>query len=142
MPQFDTVVLIHLLTLAVTFSCIVFADTQGYLWVTGRRETLNKKTLDIIHRCVGYGLYGMIATGALLFWPLRDFLPSEPTFRVKMFFVLALVINAYVIEKHMSLAYLRPFATLTLKERSLLFTSGAVSSFSWIGAALCGYLIS
>ena len=84
----------------------------------------------------------MIITGLFLFYPMREFLLSRPQFYIKMGFVLALCINSVAIGYFSKIPTKKTFASLSNKEKLPLFISGALSTISWIGAALAGlYLI-
>lgn len=127
---------VHVGTLFLLIPVILFADHEGLAWVRGKKETLSAKTMIILHRLVWVGLGVMILTGAIMFWPLKDYLLYAPAFYIKMFFVFVLVINSFFINHFMQLAIEKPFASLSLEEKRPLLISGAVSSISWIGAIL------
>jgi len=131
----DVILPIHLILLALTAICIVFADVYALTWVLGKKQFLNEKLVIRLHYYVNIGLTGMIATGILLFWPMREYLTSQSaSFFPKMIFVLALVINSFVIEKHMCVATTKKFINVSTKEKSILFISGITSFISWVGA--------
>jgi hypothetical protein len=90
--------------------------------------------MEKFHQIVSLGLLIIIVSGALMFWPVRDFLLYESAFQIKALFVLALIINSLVIARHMGVASAREFSQLSMRERWPLLFSGAVSTLSWVGA--------
>jgi hypothetical protein len=86
------------------------------------------------HKATWIGLSIIITAGFFMFIGQSGYLLSLPAFKLKMFFVLCLIINAFVIGAHMMIATTRTFSSLTLKEKMPLFIAGGVSSISWIGA--------
>lgn len=132
---------LHLLVLAYTAWYILHADHMAFNWIRGKVQTLDPKKIAIYHKHTWIGLVGMIATGFMLFWPLREFLLTRPQFYIKMAFVLALVINGVVIGKLQTTAIRKPYKELTAQERIPLLISGAVSTFSWIGAAIMAFFL-
>ncbi len=136
----EIVVVIHIGILILTAVAILWADIYGSSWLKGKRVTLNPIIVQRLHKAVTLGLSGMLATGIILFWPLRNYLIDGNTaFTVKMVFVLALVINSLVIESHMKIATTTAFKDVSLKQKSILFVSGAVSLLSWVGATLMAF---
>lgn len=130
---------IHLVILVVTIIGVVRADHEGFAWIRGTKPTLDAEKLGLYHYWVGAGLSGMILTGVILLWPMRDYLlTSSPLFMVKMMFVAFLVVNAFAISELLKVATVRTFASLTLKEKFPLFLSGAISTGCWLGAATLG----
>lgn len=136
-----SLVTVHVAILFLTIAVILYADKQGFSWILGKDETLNKTKLEILHRLMWGGLIGMIATGVFLFWPLREFLLTQPVYYIKMFFVSVLAINAFFIGKFMNVATERQFSDLSKSERVPLFVSGAVSTVAWAGAIIGGLLL-
>jgi len=131
----DIVLPIHLILLALTAICVVLADVYGLAWILGKKQLLNEKTVLRLHYAVTIGLTGMIATGILLFWPVREYLTNQSnSFLPKMIFVLALVINSFVIEKHIRVTTTKKFVDVSAKEKRVLFISGAISLVGWVGA--------
>ena len=80
----------------------------------------------------------MITTGILLTIPAWTYRLQEPTFYIKMGFVLTLVVNAFAIGKLSKVAGEKPFAQLTSSEQHVLLLSGTLSAVGWIGAAVIG----
>ncbi len=130
---------LHLITLACTAIAILYSDHLAYGYFRGKQLLLEAKVLHRLHIAVWIGLVGMIITGIGLFLPMSAYLLGEPTFYVKIAFVLTLVFNAWVIGKIQHVATERPFAALTTKEQRFLIISGAISGISWISAALIGF---
>jgi hypothetical protein len=137
----DYILPFHLLTLAFVVWTIVQADHLGMRWIFGKDSVLNEKTVRKHHRNTWLGLSGMILTGFLMFWPMREFLLHRPQFWLKMFFVGTLVVNGFVIGRLQNIATHKPYASLTLKEKLPIFISGAASSVAWIGAGITAFFL-
>lgn len=129
---------IHVAILVVTAFFVVCTDFLGLLYLLGKKKTLPEKPVTWAHRIILAGLCGMILSGVTLFVPMREYLLSQPNFYVKMAFVAALVINAFVIGAHMKKAFTTPFKELPSLEKKKLLVSGAVSTLSWLGAIFGG----
>ncbi len=132
---------IHLGTLALTAVTILIADHDAFLYVRGKKETLPRQKVKILHYTVWAGLILMITTGAIMAYPAREFLFSNPGFLIKMFFVGLLFVNAIVIHFLSDIAIEKPFVTLTSKEKLFLMLSGAVSTVGWLGAAITAFVV-
>lgn len=132
---------LHLLTLTFVAWNIIRADHVAFTWVRGKIDTLNKDTVRFYHRNVWIGLIGMILTGLLMFWPMREYLLSRPQFYLKMAFVFTLLVNGFVIGRLQEVATKKRFKELTTKEKLPLFISGAVSSIAWIGAGVAALFL-
>lgn len=128
------VIYIHLGTLLLTAVSILIADKFALAWVSGKKQMLSQKRMRILHLLVGAGLTVMIASGAYMAWPLREYLLGEPAFWTKMLFVTVLVVNSFFIGRAAKLSTTRPFAELTKGEKSTLLISGGVSTIGWLGA--------
>lgn len=131
----------HLTILALTALVIIFTDFNGLLWLLGKKKTLPKKLFMWLHRAVWVGLFGMIATGVAMSYTYISALSMNQLFQGKMFFVLLLLINAYLIGRHMELAFEKSFAELTKKEKTQLILSGLISTGSWVGAFIMAKLL-
>lgn len=127
---------LHLLVLAFVAWTVFQADHMGFDWIRGKANTLDEKKVATLHRNTWLGIGGMIATGFLLFWPMREFLLARPQFIIKMAFVLALIINGMVIGRLQAVALAKSYKELSFKEKLPLIISGGVSTVSWLGAAL------
>ena len=86
------------------------------------------------------GLVGIIATGSVLI-AQRIKLLGDFFFWFKMFFVGALLINSFFINKEMILASTTPFAQLSKKRKALVFLVGSISTISWISAFILGEVL-
>ncbi len=137
----DILLPLHLITLGFIFWTIIHADHLAFNWIRGKVATLPKEKVQKYHRNTWMGLGGMILTGFLLFWPMREFLLGRPQFYAKMAFVVTLVANGFVIGHLQKIALLKSFKQLTFKEKIPLFISGGVSTLAWIGAALGGLFL-
>lgn len=132
---------LHLISLSYVAWNIIHADHMGFNWIRGTVQILNENKVTKYHKGLWAGLALMITTGLFLFWPLREFLLARPLFYVKMAFVITLIGNGLVIGILQKTATSKTFASLSLKEKLPLFISGAVSTLSWIGAALAGLFL-
>lgn len=130
----DIVLPLHIVSLIFSAVGILLADHQAFNWLKGKTPTLDKAKLIKYHYWVSIGLGLMIATGFVLFWPMRDYLIGNTLFSIKMLCVVALVVNSFFIRKLMNVAIERPYAELTFRERAPLMISGAISGLSWLGA--------
>jgi nitrate reductase gamma subunit len=135
-------VYVHVGTLFLLIPVILFADHEGFSWMRGNKETLNEKTLKILHRLVWTGLIVMITTGAIMFWPLRDYLLHNFAFYAKMVFVAVLIINSLFVGKLMLIATERSFESLSIEEKRPILISGVASSIGWIGAIISAIFMS
>lgn len=133
--------LIHLTLVILTGLIVIYSDEQAFMWVLGKKHTLNARTIDILHIVVSIGLAGIIATGGLMAIRSLSYFLSDPLFLTKMFFVGALIINGFFIDKLSTTATERPFRELSNRERLPLLVSGAVSVTGWVGAGICGLIL-
>lgn len=132
----------HLTILAITVVIIIFTDFNGLLWLLGKKKTLPKKLFTVLHWLVSFGLVGMILSGGYMAYEYgSEILLRNYVFSTKMFFVLLLVINAFLIGKHMHVAFERSFNDLTKKAKISLLVSGAVSTGCWIAAFILGKML-
>lgn len=83
----------------------------------------------------------MITTGLTLFWPMKEYLLTLPQFYIKMAFVATLICNGFVVGRLQKKASTRTFSSLSPRERTPLFISGAVSTLSWIGAIIAAFFL-
>lgn len=125
---------IHIGAFFVTITGVIVADVYAGLWVLGKIKTLPRKIIYCLHIFVAYGLLCSVVTGLIMFWDLRDYLLSHGPFWAKTIFVFVLIINSFVISKHIEISLIRSFQSLTQRERVPLIISGLVSTVSWIGA--------
>jgi hypothetical protein len=132
-------VVIHLWTLLITIIAIVYSDHLAFQYFKGKRLVIDRALTNRLHVIVWCGLIGMIGSGITLFLPLSSYLLTEPSFYLKMAFVLTLIFNALIIGKISHVASERPFSALSPHEKRLLITSGIISSISWVSAALIGF---
>lgn len=133
---------IHVTAVFATIAVVVVSDVHGMLWLMGKLPTLPRKRMELLHKAVWAGLVCAIAAGFTMFLFYPDYLLSLWAFRFKVLFIAALLINAFLIGKHMRLAYTQSFASLSAREKRLLFISGAVSTLGWIGAYTCAQFLS
>lgn len=132
---------LHLFTLAFIAWTIFQADHMAFAWIRGKVKILEKNTIRKYHRRTWYGLIGMIVTGLLLFWPMREYLLTRPQFFIKMAFVVTLLVNGFVIGYLQDVAVNKEFKQLTFTEKLPLFISGGISTFAWVGAAITAFFL-
>lgn len=132
-------VTIHLSILIVTAAMVFVADHLGFAYMRGSRSVLPRGPILTLHYVVSAGLVGMIATGIALVLPMWEYTLQDPVFYLKMFFVLCLVFNAWVIKNVSTHAIQTPFALLAPNIKHFMMVSGSVSFVSWVGAACTGF---
>lgn len=134
-------IIFHLISLTFVVVCVFLSDKMAMSWIRGTKQTLPENKLHLFHRLVWLGLGLMIVTGFFMFWERRDYLLHRPAFLVKMFFVGLLFINSFFVGKLLPIAIIRPYASLTMKEKIPLFLSGVISTVSWVSAAILAFFI-
>lgn len=132
---------VHIASLCLAGAGMLIADKSALAWLRGRAATVSPAALLRLHWIVTIGLCGLVATGLLMFWPLREYLMGEPQFWIKMAFVVALIINSFFIEAFMHKATTYPFASLTPTQKIPLFISGGISVFCWLGAGTLAFFL-
>ena len=125
---------VHITILVITGLIILYTDHLGWRYLVGNMKVLDEKRMRLLHYAVGGGLIGMIATGLYMAWPALPTLWALPLFKLKMAFVVVLVINAFFMGMAIDVAAKTPFAELETKQKARLLISGALSTISWIGA--------
>jgi uncharacterized membrane protein len=132
---------IHIGATIFSLGMIALADKEAFAWMRGTKPMLGRRRMRLYHALMWAGLVALITSGILLFLPMGTYLLSQSLFIIKLFFVAILVVNAILIGRLMHIALTRSYASLTWQEKAPLFTSGAVSVFSWTGAlAIALYL--
>ncbi|MDA8596835.1 hypothetical protein N9L26_00680 [Candidatus Pacebacteria bacterium] len=139
--HYGTILSLHIAAVVITLATVVIADSYGLLWLSGKKDTLDERRLALFHRLVWVGLGITAVAGALMFVQYPGYLLSSAGFQVKLFFILALSINALLIGKHLKLATEQPFATLPTREKVTLILSGLVSTTAWVGALIAAQFI-
>lgn len=132
---------LHIAAVFSTLALVIIADIHGLLWVLGRLHTLPLQRMILLHRLVSAGLIITIIAGALMFVGYAPYLVTLWAFRIKMLFVLMLVVNAFVIKKHLHIAAQHPFADLPHTTKITLVASGIVSSAGWVGALIAAQFL-
>lgn len=131
---------LHFFSLILTLPVILYADHMGFLYLTGRKQTLEYKKVAWAHRLVFVGISLLIITGIALTIPRIDYLLTKPFFYAKMALVITLVINGLFIGNTMKKATTTPFQNLEKDEKNLMIVSGAISGLSWLATILIGFL--
>lgn len=127
------VLTIHISAFIITILLVIVSDLHALGWVTGFLKRLPQKRLITLHILVSAGLATSITTGLFLFWPEREYLLTDPAFQIKLLLVLMLIINAWVIHRHMQIAFTQTFRELSINTKLFLLLSGLVSTGGWIG---------
>lgn len=132
---------VHLGAFFTGITGVVISDLHAAWWVVKRSVHLPYRRMVRLHHWVGLAVTASVVSGAIMAWPVRDYLLGEPSFQVKLLFVFALIVNAVFIGRHTQIASTRTFGELTSRERLPLFISGAVSSLAWIGTVIAALLL-
>ena len=132
-------VTIHLWTLGITALVILYSDHEAFSYFRGKKQLLDKRKMELLHYVVWAGLLIMIASGLKLALPAWEYYISEPSFLIKMGFVLVLIVNGVFIGRLTPIASERPFSDLAARGRLSLLLSGSLSTMGWIGAAVIGF---
>ena len=130
--SFGAVLSIHITSMIITIATVLVADTMGLLWWRGKVAILPALAMKTLHWMVFVGLVVSITTGALMASTGLSYLFSQPAFVIKLGFVLTLLINSFVIHRHLSLATTQSYYDLPDKSKRTLILSGAISTTSWI----------
>ncbi len=120
---------------------VIYSDHQGFLWFIGKKQLADKAKTELGHKLALWGFLMICITGFILSWPMREFLLENNVFLVKMFFVVALGINGLAIGKLSKIAIEKPFVSISKKDKTILFFSGAVSTLSWLSAGVLAFFI-
>ena len=131
--SYSVVLNVHIAAFFFSIACVIIADLSGLLWMLRKWSVLPATFIYTLHYLISIGIISALVTGALLSWSTIQFLLTQTSFWIKLSFILALCINAFVIHKHMKLATTRTYPDVTKSERKILFISGAISTISWIG---------
>jgi len=134
--MYETIVTIHVVAFIFNIFFVVVSDFKGLMWVMGKRETLSARWMILFHRLIWAGLATSVFTGAYLFWGAREYLLTQPAFMFKVGMVGALIINSFIIDKHLQIAISRPFREINKNERLNLFVSAGVSTIAWVSVAV------
>jgi hypothetical protein len=132
---------LHILVLLFALWNIYKADHLGLAWMLGKKEILDERTVVRYHHRIWLALFGMIATGFLLFYPMREFLLTRPQFFAKMGFVGALLLNSIAITFLQKKATRNAFVELSFSQKVPLFISSAVSVIGWLGAIIMAFFL-
>lgn len=131
---------LHLFFLAISAVFVLAADAHAFAYLRGTPPLLPGRSMGLISAGVWTGIIGLAASGAVMFWPDREYYLAEPAFLVKMAFVAALIVNGLAVIAVTKRAASVPFASLPPAWKAAMILSGGVSSAGWIGAAAIGFL--
>ena len=129
---------LHGIIILILAVIILYTDHKGFQYFTGKVETLPERFVRRSHLLVFTGLILMIVTGIILTVPAWEYRLSDPTFYIKMGFVLVLIMNSFAIGQLSKKSTSTPFSELTSGEKQTLMVSGALSAAGWVGAAIIG----
>ncbi|MDB5260426.1 MAG: hypothetical protein JWN37_657 [Candidatus Nomurabacteria bacterium] len=132
---------LHFLAIAYAAYNVFRADHMGFNWIRGKYQTLDEKKVRFYHISTYVALFLVIATGINLFWPIHEYLLTRPQFYTKMAFVLLLLINSVAIGKFSKVATIKPWSSLTNKEKLPLIITGGLSTIGWLGAFAGGFFL-
>ena len=138
---YDLMLTIHIVAFVLNVALVVVADGLGALWVLGRLERLNADVLNNIHKFLWAGLLLSVITGALMAYESIEYLLTVPAFQIKLVFVTALVINSFVIHKHIQVPVVSSFSEVDSRTKKSLLVSGVVSTVSWISVVICAQFL-
>lgn len=141
MEASDIILPLHIGVLLYALWNIFHADHLGFTWMTGNIDVLEEEDIRKYHRRVWIGLVGMMVTGFIMFWPMREYLLGRWQFLLKISFVLALVANGFAIGSIQKVATKKWYKELTMREKLPILLSGAVSTVGWVGAAIMAFFI-
>jgi hypothetical protein len=133
--------LFHISFVILSLLVVIYSDHQGFLWFIGKKQLADKAKTELGHKLALWGFLMICITGFILSWPMREFLLENNVFLVKMFFVVALGINGLAIGKLSKIAIEKPFVSISKKDKTILFFSGAVSTLSWLSAGVLAFFI-
>jgi hypothetical protein len=134
----EYLVIAHIVILIVTLVIVLWADHLGLEWLRGKTATIDSAVLAKLHVYVWIGLGAMMVTGAILAYPLRDYLLSNPRFYVKMWYVGMLVINGLAIGVVSQIATKTTYREVPKKQKAKLLAVGVISTLAWTGAIIGG----
>lgn len=135
-------VLLHVCALLVTLGFVLYADSIGVRYILGSIQVLPRARVQLLHRLVWVGLGATILSGALMVLQDPSYYVTQPTYLLKMFFVLVLCINAFAIGHLSHRAVERGWRELPAHTQAALLVSGMVSVVSWCAAVLLGLKLS
>lgn len=133
---------IHITAVFATLALVIISDLHGALWMYGKFATLPEKRMELLHKAVWASLIITMSAGFVMFTSYPAYLLSLPAFQLKLLFIAFLLINAFVIGKHVKLATTHTFKELPRKEKVILIVSGLVSTSGWVGAYTCAQFLS
>lgn len=138
--EHDIAVVLHVLSLVVSFGAILLVDWHGFLWLLGRRKLAETIRLDgAATPLIWAGLAGLLATGVFLNPHLNN-----PMTDVKLAAVLVLSLNGIMLIPLMRrLVHLppdTPFQGLTVGQRVHLLVCLVISQACWWTAIIIGFI--
>ncbi len=139
--MYSIILTVHISAFIINITAVVMADIAALLWASSVVARLPRRLMKALHYLVYIGLGVSIISGATMAYPLFSYLITEPIFQVKLAAVGALVINSFIIGRHIHLPVIYTFKELSWSDRRTLFLSGAISLGAWATVALCGFLL-
>ena len=141
MDWYSLFLTLHIASFIWNIFWVVVSDAVGLLWITGKKALAPGHFLRLTHRFIFWGLGVSIVTGVYLFSTVADYLLTVPAFYTKLLLVAALIVNGFVIGRHISVAETTPYKAVTSEEKRKLFISGAVSTVGWVGVFISAQLL-
>jgi hypothetical protein len=134
---------VHLMSMAVGFGAVVMVDVYGLLWLLGHRTLSELMTLvKAAHGVIAVGVGGLLASGIALKPDL-----SSPLGRLKLFFVLIVMLNGVAAQR--TLHHLTESLRADVRGASIpwavfqrVLAAALISQSSWWGAITIGFLTS
>lgn len=131
--QFMYVLPLHLVAFFVAITGVVLSDLHAGWWLVKGTMRLPRRRLEWLHHIVGVSLAAAVVSGALMAWPVWQFLITDLSFQIKLGLVGALILNSVFIGRHVALASEYTWCELRWSERIPLLVSGSVSTIAWVG---------
>lgn len=131
--QYMYVLPIHIAAFVVAITGVVISDLHAGWWLLKGTVRLPQRRLEWLHHLVGGALAVAVVSGALMAWPVWEYLITELSFQIKLGLVAALMINSVFIGRHVAVASRHTWRELVWSARMSLLVSGGVSTIAWIG---------
>ncbi len=130
--SYDFVLTTHITAFIITIALVIMADISGLFWVLGKKEKLGRYSLMWLHHLIWIGMVVSIITGSFMFWEARDYLLTVSAFYIKMSALILLIVNSFVIHKHLLIATQEVYENISSKTKLTLQLSAVVSVLGWV----------
>ncbi|MBO1266699.1 hypothetical protein J1902_01660 [Arthrobacter sp. PO-11] len=133
-------VIIHIMSLVLSFGAILLLDWVGFLWLTGRRRLHETSRLEsAAGPLIWGGMAGLLASGALVHPDI-----TSPITQLKLGAILALLLNGILLIPFMRRLHAMPqgtrFADLPRRIHVRLIACLTISQVSWWTAIVIGFI--